>query len=237
MHIGAIIQARMSSHRFPGKTLHLVHGKPMLGYLVERLLACRGLSSFVVATSAHQSDDAIETYCRSENILCYRGELADLAARFCGALKEHAFDAFVRVNGDSPLIDPALIEEGIRLYLSTKPDLVTNVFPRTYPKGQSVEIMGRGFFSKHYPSLETEEDHEHITAFFYRNRSRFRILNFESEGDYSRVQLSVDNLGDMCKFKKIIGRMDRPHWEYTWREILSLLNLNNNGSLGCSEKL
>ena len=49
---------------------------------------------------------------------------------------------FVRVSGDSPMIDPKLIDKAIKISKKTKGhDIITNVFPRTFPKGQSVEVI------------------------------------------------------------------------------------------------
>ena len=52
MKIGAIVQARMSSERFPGKVLHRVGGKPLLQYLLERLERCRDLGEDLVGVEA-----------------------------------------------------------------------------------------------------------------------------------------------------------------------------------------
>ena len=47
----AIIQARMSSSRLPGKVLMPLVGIPVLGHVVERLSYCRMIDNIVVATS------------------------------------------------------------------------------------------------------------------------------------------------------------------------------------------
>ena len=53
---------------------------------------------------------------------------------------EH-YKSFVRISADSPLIDPSLIDKAVTLFKKNRFDIVTNVFPRTFPKGFSVEVV------------------------------------------------------------------------------------------------
>ena len=114
--VGAIIQARMSSTRLPGKVLITVANKPLIQYLIDRLSLCRMLGDITVATSLAQSDDLLESYCRVTGLQCFRGALDDVAGRFNAVLENYKHDAFVRINADSPLIDPDLIDKGISIF-------------------------------------------------------------------------------------------------------------------------
>ena len=222
MKIGAFIQARMGSKRLPGKTLHKVLGKPLLQYLVERLSKAEGLDGMVVATSDAEADSQIAAFCAKTGIPFFRGSLSDVAGRMTVALGAHPFDAFVRVNGDSPLLDQRLVDHGVRLFRQGTLDLVTNVHPRTYPKGESVEILKSSTFCDAYAEMTAKEDLEHVTSYFYRNENRFCICNFELKEPCPDVQLSVDTPEDMALFSAIVSRMIRPHWEYTIEEILDI---------------
>ena len=109
MSLGIVVQARTSSARLPGKVLMPLAGKPLLQHLVSRL-QITGLP-MVVATSRELADDGVEALARKLGVGCHRGALDDVAARLHGAASEAGFDAFVRANGDSPLLDPALVRE------------------------------------------------------------------------------------------------------------------------------
>jgi len=61
--VGAVIQARMGSQRFPGKVLREINGKPLLLYLIERLGKSSVLSVIVIATSDDKSDEAVVDFC------------------------------------------------------------------------------------------------------------------------------------------------------------------------------
>jgi spore coat polysaccharide biosynthesis protein SpsF len=222
MKIGALVQARMSSSRFPGKVLHPLLGRPSLDYLLERLEHARGLDLFAVVTSIDRSDDPVVTYCEGRNVSCYRGPLDDVLGRFVEAVKHFELDAAVRVNGDSLFLDQSLVEMGTGLFRETSVDLVTNIHPRTFPIGQSVEVIaGRALLSAEKTTAEPD-DREHVTPFFYRRPDLFRIENFSADEDQSAERLALDTPGDASVFEAMLSRMDRPHTDYTWLEVLRL---------------
>lgn len=232
MKIGALIQARMGSKRLPGKTLQPVLGKPILQYLLERLSNAECLNEIVVATSDTEADSQIAAFCTKVGVPVFRGSLSDVAGRMVSALQAHPFETFVRVNGDSPFLDQRLIDHGVRLFRQGTFDLVTNVHPRTYPKGESVEILKSSTFCAAYGDMTDQEDLEHVTRYFYTNESRFRICNFASEERYEDIQLSVDTPEDMSLFSAIVSRMTRPHWAYTFEEILDICHSLKAGEGG-----
>lgn len=222
MKIGAIIQARMSSQRLPGKVLCEVADKPLLQYLVERLARAKRLTSFVVATSTEASDTPVAAFCQRQGIECYRGELNNVIRRFEDVVDQYGFDVFVRVSGDSPLLDQRLVDLGVELLIQGGYEIVTNVMPRSYPPGQSVEVLRADTF-KAARDLATEaEDLEHITRCFYRHRTDFRLFNFSAAADYTDVHLAVDTARDLEVFTTLITSMDRPHWQYAIDEIVQL---------------
>src|SRR5689334_20418769 len=114
MALAAVIQARCSSQRLPGKVLRQVAGRTLLEFLLERLGRCREVSRIVVATSSEASDDAIAGFCQARSVALYRGALDDVLGRFLGVAAELGEPALVRINGDSPLLDPAIVDRAIR---------------------------------------------------------------------------------------------------------------------------
>jgi len=212
----------MSSKRFPGKTLYKVQNKPLISFLLETLSKCRGLDDILLATSIDKSDDPILDYCEKKSVRHFRGSLDNVAERFKDIIEAENIDAFVRLSGDSPLLDPQIIEKAVALYRKNEYDIVTNVLNRSFPKGQSVEVVNAKTFLEAYSELKSNEDKEHVMPFFYRNKDKYNIFNIESDYDASTVQLSVDTDGDMRIFKLILNKMDRPHWQYNWKEVLEL---------------
>lgn len=195
----------------------------MLGYLLDRLKRVESLDGIVVATSEENEDDAVAAAAAAENVAVHRGPLEDVAARLLGAAEAAGADAFLRANGDSPLIDPAIVSRAAELFRTERPDLVSNVVRRTFPKGQSVEVIDTAALHAAHDDFESAADREHVTPYFYRHSERYRILDFERAEPAGEVQLSVDTEQDFRRFEALLARMDRPHWNYGLDDILALL--------------
>ncbi|GAA5263011.1 cytidylyltransferase domain-containing protein [Methanocalculus sp. MC3] len=224
MVIGAVIQARMNSLRLPGKVLQVIHGKPLLQYVLERVKCSKKVDEIAIATSNEPSDYPIYEFCQNQNVECFRGSLYDVAGRFNQILHMKKWDAFVRVNGDSPLLDQQLIDTGVQIYNSGDYDLVTNVFPRSYPRGQSVEVIRAGRFQELNPKMKCDLEKEHVTRYYYDHPSDVTIYNFSSLIDYSHIQLSVDTREDLNQFSQIISKMPGKHWDYHLEDIIRIYN-------------
>jgi spore coat polysaccharide biosynthesis protein SpsF len=194
--IVAVVVARQSSRRLPGKVLRPLLGRPMLTYTLERLAAVMRLDETVIATSAERSDDVLATFAERCGIPCWRGSLDDVLGRLCDAAAVCGADAVVRISGDSPLIDPVIVAMAVKLYLDDPVDLVTNVFPRSFPMGQSVEVLSRGALERLALEADEAADREHVTRYAYAHSDRFLIRNFSAARPRPDLQLSVDTVAD-----------------------------------------
>ena len=219
--IPAIVQARMGSTRLPGKMLRRVAGKPMLQYVIERLHHCEAVGDIVVATTVDEADTAIVDFCREARIACVRGPVEDVASRFRRVLDTLQCDSFARICGDRPLLDMGLLSRGATLY-GQGVDLVTNVHPRTFPAGQTVEIARTGAFVDACARMTEQADREHVTRYFYQHPSEYRIVNFDAERRFDGVHLAIDTERDFQRFESIVHRMQRPHWSYDLNEVVAL---------------
>jgi spore coat polysaccharide biosynthesis protein SpsF len=221
--IAVVAQARMTSTRLPGKVLRPLGGsKPTLQFLVERVRHCERAGAFVVATSNDPSDDPVAELCERLGVSVHRGSLQDVAGRYLEAVDRFGLDAFVRVTGDSPLIDQRLIDHGIDLFLQGGADLVTNVFPSTFASGHSLEVVDAGAFRRAYAEMSKPPHFEHVTKYLYLHPEAFRIRNFERSPDEGALDVSLDTEEDARLIEAIIARMDRPHWEYDYDAVMDL---------------
>jgi spore coat polysaccharide biosynthesis protein SpsF len=223
VRLGCIVQARVGSTRFPGKVLYRVQDKPLLEYLLERLAACKSIDEVCLATSEGDSDDPVAEFARGLGIACVRGPLDDVAGRFIAAASERRYDAAVRVCGDSPLMDPALVDRAVALFAEGDTDLVTNVHPRSFPRGESVEVFSAVSLRRAYPSMDAE-DREHVTRYFYDHADSYRVRSFTNDTNLSDVRLCVDTAQDMARFEALVAHMDRPQSTYGLSEVLALLS-------------
>lgn len=220
----AIVQARMSSRRLPGKVLRHVHGKPLLRYLIERLERCRELQGIVLATSTERDDDALESFAHNEGMNVYRGSIDNVAERMLEAARAASCDGFVRISGDSPLMDQKLVDRAVRVFREKRPDLVTNVQTRTFPKGQSVEVINVSTMEMACAEMSSDHEREHVTPSFYENTDRFDIAAMTSAKDYGSVQLSVDTADDLERFERILDLLGKPYWSHGFEKAVAAAN-------------
>jgi spore coat polysaccharide biosynthesis protein SpsF len=201
-----LIQARFSSARLPGKVLRPLAGRPMLARLLDRLKQAKRVNQITVATSTAAEDDPISQFCAAERVQCFRGPLDDVAERLAQAAEGAGADAFVRINGDSPLISPAIVDAVIELYGTQDVELATNVQARTFPKGQSVEVVRVEALRRAQKMMQAGEA-EHVTPVFYRRTSDFRIVNMASGHDWGAIQTSIDTPDDLALADKMFRDM------------------------------
>ena len=220
MRAMVVIQARMSSSRLPEKVLRPLAGKPMLGYLVEKMQRASEAAGVVVATSSDTSDDPVERFCSAVGVDYYRGPLDDVAARFLEVAERWDAPRLVRVSGDSPLLDQRLVDRALTLDPDGTFDLVTNVAPRTFPSGQSVEVVRTSALADAYGRMAPDH-REHVTKLFYEENDA-RILNFEKDPPASHLSMTVDTEEDASRVEAILGAMSRPHWTYDVDEVIRL---------------
>ena len=218
----AVIQARCSSFRFSGKVVHRIHGKPLLQYLIERLERAKSIDELVVATSSEKEDEPIVQLCHELGWACFRGPLENVAERFIRLFDVYSADAYVRISGDSPMLDPTLVDEVVGVFQQRQPDLATNVFPRSFPKGESVEVLDPDSYRQAFGQLESVADLENVTTYMYRHPDRFRIENVNAGEAFNHYDLSIDRLPQAVTFGSMLAKMDRPHWDYGWRELVEL---------------
>lgn len=173
-----LIQARMSSKRLPGKILKRINGQTILGHVAARCESIVGKQNIVIVTSNEDSDAPVVQFAKSHGYRFYCGSLANVYDRLVGAILTYGIDHFVRVCGDSPFLHPEILAQALTHYRGNSVDLVTNVFPRSYPKGQSVEVIRSStFLDPEYTNLNGFSN-EHVTKGFYSCYTKYTILNF-----------------------------------------------------------
>ena len=193
----------MSSKRFRGKVLYKINNKPLIWYLINNIKKSKKVTDIIVATSKNKSDDVLTKYLKKINIKFFRGNLNNVMKRLFDLSKKLKKKYFLRISADSPLIDYRIINKAILLANKKKKfDLITNVFPRSYPSGQSTEIMRSDILGNalNNPKI-TKYDLEHVTTFFYRNNKKYHIINFSTKKKYYN-KFSIDLKKDLENLKR-----------------------------------
>jgi spore coat polysaccharide biosynthesis protein SpsF len=224
-NIVAIVQARMSATRLPGKVLKEIQGKPMLWYVVERTHKASTVNQVVVATTTDPTDDPVAEFSKAQGYPFYRGSMQDVLDRYYQAAIEHNADVIVRITADCPLIDPGLIDLTVRALFEHKVDFATNRLPppftRTYPIGLDVEVCTFKALEKAWKEASSPHEREHVMPYLYEKTNRFKVWQVNHPLDYGKLRWTVDTPADLDVVRKIFehfsGQLD-----FNWLDILEL---------------
>jgi len=219
----AILQARMSSSRLPGKVLTPLLGKPMLQLQCERIARSKLIDKLVIATSDDSSDDAIKAFCDAQQISCFRGALEDVLSRYYAAYQANPAQHIVRLTGDCPLTDPAIIDQVIALHLETEADYTSNCAPATLPDGLDVEVMRAEALSQAYHQAERPSEREHVTLYLRNHSERFNLHNYTHPCDHSGLRWTVDQAEDLALVTQVYQALYPKNAAFTTEDVLQLL--------------
>ena len=224
----AILQARMSSTRMPGKVLAPLAGEPMLVRQLERILRASTLDGVVVATSLDPSDDPIvEALANAATLIgevpVVRGSLSDVLDRFVTAMDAYPSDVVVRLTADCPLASPAVIDRVVSAFRSGDVDYVSNTMSPTYPDGLDVEVV-RASVLREVAAIATDShEREHVTLGVYRRHDRFRVENVAGERDLSDLRWTVDTPEDYAFVADIYRDMYPANPDFDLDDVLAWL--------------
>ena len=223
----AIIQARMSSTRLPGKVLLDLGGRTVLERMVERVKRAKTVSETVIATTTDPSDDPIVEVCRIIGTPVFRGSLPDVLDRYYHCALGHRADIIVRLTGDCPLIDPDLIDDVVRALKEQHADFACNRLPppftRTYPIGLDVEACTFAALEKAWQNATEKHDREHVLPYLYEVPRRFKVVQLHHKEDYGHLRWTLDTPEDLALLREIIKRLNGRN-DFTWLEVLELFH-------------
>jgi len=248
MKIVALVQARMGSTRLPGKVLKSIVDKPMIELLLARLSQSSELDEIVVVTSEEKQNDHLQAVVESLGFRCTRGNEKDVLSRFYESAKFLGADVIVRITGDCPLVEPALVDYCIRGYKNSNVDYFSNINPATYPDGLDIEVMSFESIERANDETNSRSDREHVTPYI-RNSDSFLKLSIQHAEDLSYLRWSVDEPEDLIVVTNVFEHFS-PDIFFDWKQVLELMRShpklfqanqkikNNEGaSMGTGQKL
>ena len=218
----AILQARLSSSRLPGKVLKTLMGKPMLLHQIERLQHSKMIEKLVVATSVDGSDDAIEEMCIDNGVEVFRGSLDNVLGRFYQCAKQYNPNYVVRLTGDCPLADWQIIDSMIQFHLDKKLDYTSTSLK--FPDGLDAEVMTMKALTKTKYNATMPSEIEHVTQYINKNPNKFKNEHFNFDKDLSHIRWTVDEPEDFFLVEKIYQALYKDNPLFLTKDILNLLD-------------
>jgi len=218
----AILQARFSSSRLPGKVLKPILGKPMLLHQIERVQNSKMIDKLVVATSVNPSDDGVGQMCIDNNVEVFRGSLNNVLDRFYQCAKHYNPDHIVRLTGDCPIADWQVIDKAVDKHLNTKSDYTSNILPPTYPDGIDVEVVRMSALKEAWKNAILPSELEHVMPYI-RNNAKFKQFNLTNKVNLSEHRWTVDNPEDFEFVEKVYKELYLNNKRFTMHDVLKLL--------------
>lgn len=223
--VAAVIQARMTSTRLPGKVLLRAAGREMLAHQIDRVRRARSVETVCIATTGNAEDDPVAALAAREGVAVFRGSEHDVLDRFVKAAGHVGATVAVRLTGDCPLTDPALIDAVVEVFRTAQPpvDYASNSFPRTWPVGLDVEVASMPALQAAAAEADDPYDREHVMPFLYRQPGRFRTAGCPAPQDLSGYRWTLDEASDHALLTRILEALLPVNPDFGWRDVIALL--------------
>ena len=216
--VTAIIQARMTSTRLPGKVLMEVMGRPLLSYQIERLRFSKRIDSIIIATTTNKEDDQIGELAQKEELNFYRGSEDDVLDRYYRAAKEYKVKHIMRLTADCPLISPEVCDSIAKTYFESGVDYIRT--GESFAEGLDCEVIGFRVLTQAWFEAKLKAEREHVTLYIRNHPELFKTMVKENETDDSRYRITVDEEEDFLVVKAILESLYKENDSYfTVREI------------------
>ena len=213
----------MNSTRFPGKIIKEVLGRPLLGYLVERLRCCGRIEDIVLATTVSPEDNPVVALAQELGLKVFRGSENNVLDRFHGAATTFGTEHIMRITADCPLIDPDLLDTLVAYYFSNGFDYASNNNPPTLPDGLDAEIFTFEALEYAHIHAELPSELEHVTPYIRKHPEFFRTGNWSYHEDLSHLRWTVDEPEDFEFVRQVIEALYPVSKSFRTEDIVSLL--------------
>lgn len=192
--ICAIIPARMTSNRLPGKVMVDICGKPSLQRIIERVSAAKLVDEVIIATTTNKDDDCIKELCKKLDVKCFRGSEEGIFDRVLKPAIKYKVDIIVDVTGDCPFIYWEHIDMLVDSHMKNRADITMNILTRTYPRGFDIRVVNIDALKRARKEVDNEVDLQHVFTWMYLNpkgSKKYKVKNHEAVGRERRPDIDV----------------------------------------------
>ncbi|GIK79312.1 MAG: glycosyltransferase family protein [Pseudorhodoplanes sp.] len=204
----AIVQARNTSTRLPGKVLLPLAGTALLDHVLNRVSAIAGLDGACLAIpegTAH--DGLVALAARRADVMLVRGSEDDVLSRFVTAIEATGADTVIRLTADCPFIDPGICAGMLALQRASGFCYVRNAFESGLPHGLDVEVVRAASLIEASRRNPDSYEREHVTPYLWRRPAEFPALLVDHRPDRRHWRLAVDTPQDYELAQAIFARL------------------------------
>jgi len=210
--VTAIVQARMTSTRLPGKVMMEVMGRPLLSFQIERLRFSKTIDNIIIATTVNREDAPIIKLCQKEGLNFYRGSEDDVLDRYYQTAKEYNVKHIMRLTADCPLTASDICDSIANAYFESGIDYICT--GETFAEGIGCEIVGFMALTKVWLEAKLKSEREHVTLYIHNHPELFKTIVKENETDDSRYRVTVDEEEDFIVVKTILENLYKSEVTY-----------------------
>ena len=208
-NIGVIIQARLSSKRYPRKMIKKISNISIIEWVIKRVKKTTKASAIILATTNEKIDNTLVEIAKKNKIFFFRGKKDDVLDRFYEAAKVNNLNIIVRVCGDNPFIDPEQIDLLISKFLLKKYDYGFNHQDKlnsNYADGFGAEILYFSILKKIHNISRNKFHREHVTKYIWDNIKKFKILAIPDRLAFPKLKFDVNTKEDLHSIRELVKK-------------------------------
>ena len=202
----AIVQARLTSTRYPSKILEKIGKITILEFLIKRLKKSKSIDKIIIAIPKDKKNFLIKKHIKKTEI--FEGSENNVLDRFYKTALKYKGKIIVRICGDCPFVDPKLIDKLVNKIKNDKVDYISNTINPTYPDGLDVEVLTFNTLKETWLKAKNKDDKEHVTRFIIKNKN-FKKINYKFRKDLSNIRLTIDEKVDLEQLRSIYFHLKR----------------------------
>lgn len=221
--IVAVVQARSASTRLPGKALRDLAGRPLIDWVVGRVRRAEAVDQTIVATTTEQSDNALAEHCARAGYAVVRGSSGDVLDRVVTAAASERADVVVRLCAHTPLVDPEVVDEIVRIHRDEHRDYTANRLPEpqphAYPPGLEVEVVTMSALTRAWTARSNAHHREAVTAYLYESPGRFNVRVVGAPVPVVDAFWAIETGADLAAVNSLVEAADAS-LTTSWRDLL-----------------
>jgi len=223
MTTAVVVQARMTSSRFPGKVVQPLAGRTVLEEVLRRCHAIPGVDVVCCAVPFGDAQQPVVDAARRSGAEVFAGSETDVLRRYLGAAKAVGADIIMRVTSDCPLVAPEVCGNLLSLRQSEAADYACNNMPPSFPHGLDCEVFTIDALSKTDREARTEYEREHVTPWL-RNTDLIRRAVLHGPGsDVTRHRWTLDYPEDYQFLVALFAELPDTSLILPWQEIAMIV--------------
>jgi spore coat polysaccharide biosynthesis protein SpsF len=226
MEFGVLIQARLGSSRYPKKILKKIDHRSIIEYMIDQILKILPRKTIIINTTNSKNDDLLVKKIKQKKINIFRGSELNVLSRYIKCAKKFNVKNIIHLTSDCPLVDTNLILRMKKIFLNKKLDYLANTYPpnkSTFPDGTDIEIYRYRSLSKLQNLSSLDEDKEHVTNFFWKNKKIFKTMIIKNKKNLSNFKYSVDYKNEVVLLKEILKILKKKKIKPNFENIVKII--------------